>query len=153
MIGVMPGAGALGVRYGKPLYFNPKDATFDAEQAEIVKASSIRGFDYAKGDYDSATGSAAILPAVFTWTDSTPTGYEWTVPDEGDDIRDVHWLWSPESFRNHRYAQIHAFDIEFGIALGVYFESGFSPGEVVDFFLGWILIDIAEDDGRLGGGK
>ena len=153
MVGIKPNAAALGLRYGKPLFFNKQDATFDADNAEIIKVSSIRGFDYASGSYESATGSAAILPAIFTWADATPTEYDWTVPEAEDDIEDLHWLWSGESFSKNRYAQIHAFDIEFDIGVFVYLELGISPGEIVDFWLGWFLIDIAMDDGRLGGSE
>ena len=95
----------------------------------------------------------AVLPALFTWADATPTEYDWTVPEAEDDIDDLHWLWSGESFGNNRYAQIHAFDIEFDIGVFVYLELGVSPGEIIDFWLGWFLIDIAMDDGRLGGGE
>ncbi|MEN8151776.1 MAG: hypothetical protein ABFS86_18310 [Planctomycetota bacterium] len=152
MVGVKPNAAALGWRYGEPRFFNQQDTTFDADQAEIVKTSSIRRYDYATGDYRSATGSAAILPALFTWTDTTPTSYDWTISDGDDDYDDLNWLWEPGSFSDQRYSQVHAFDIELDIGLGVYLELGISPGEVVDFWLGWLLIDIAMDDGRLGGG-
>jgi hypothetical protein len=47
----------------------------------------------------------------------------------------------------HRGARIHAFDIEAGIsALFVGVRVGFSPGELLDFLLGWFGIDIAGDD-------
>ena len=44
-------------------------------------------------------------------------------------------------------ARIHAFDIEAGVFVllaGV--RVAFSPGEFVDFFLGWFGVDIAGDD-------
>jgi hypothetical protein len=56
---------------------------------------------------------------------------------------------APEGFANNRYQQIHAFDVEAEVALLVHTSSGFSPGEVLDFLLGFFLIDIAGDDGRL----
>ena len=151
MMGIKPHAAALGLRYGRPLYFDQRDPLMDADQAEIIKTTSIIDLDYGKGIYRSARTSAALLPALFTWTDSTPAGYDWLVPDEGSDYRDRQWLWSPETFRSNRFAQIHAFDIEIGLGLFVYVESGFSLGETLDFLLGFLFIDIAGDDGRWKG--
>ena len=153
MVGVMPNVAALGWRYGKPLYFDQSDARFDADQAEIIKVNSITNFDYGTGSYDSARTSIAVLPALFTWTDSTPTEYEWTVPEEGVEFTAEHHLWSRETSKNNRYAQIHAFDVEVQVGLGVYVESGFSIGETLDFLLGILTIDIADDDHRIGGGE
>ena len=46
-----------------------------------------------------------------------------------------------------RWARIHAFDIEASVYAGiVYARAGFSPGEFVDFLLGWFGVDIAGDD-------
>ena len=149
MIGVKPAAAALGWRYGRPMYFEQRDPTVDADQAEIVRATSLTGLDYANGTYKSARTSIAVLPALFTWTDATPTRYDWLVPEEGDDFRDRSWLWSRETTAENRYAQIHAFDIETEVGLGIYVEAGYSPGELLDFLLGIVGIDIAQDDGRL----
>lgn len=151
MIGVKPHAGALGLRYGKPLYFDQNDGRFDGDQAEIVKATSIVDASYGTGEYKSARTSIAVLPALLTWTDSTPTGYEWTVPEEGDRFEEQHWIWSGETTRNNRYAQIHAFDVELDVAIGIYVETGFSIGETLDFLLGIFTIDIAADDDRVYG--
>ena len=150
MMGAKPNATALGWKYGKPLFLNSRDARFDGDQAEIVKATSVINLDYATGAYDTARSSAAILPFLLTWTDSTPTAYEWTVPEEGEEFEDMHWIWSKETTKNNRYAQIHAFDVELGVGLGVYAETGFSIGESIDFLLGIFTIDLAKDDGRLG---
>jgi len=149
MIGVKPNAASLGWRYGRPLFFNQHDATIDADQAEIWRATSITRLDYAKGTYLSARNSIAVLPAVFTWTDATPRRFEWLVPEDGEDYRDRSWLWERQARRHSKYARIHAFDIEAEVGLGVYVESGYSPGELLDFLLGIVGIDIAGDDGRL----
>jgi hypothetical protein len=149
MVGIKPNISALGWRYGKALYFDQSDGRFDADQAEIIKATSVRNLGWGKGSYESARTSAALLPAVFTWTDATPDSYEWTVPEEGNEFRQRHWIWSRETTRSNRYAQIHAFDVEVDVGLGVYVETGFSPGEALDFLLGIFGIDIAKDDGRL----
>jgi len=153
MIGVKPNAAALGWRYGRPLFFNQADGTVDADQAEIWRATSITKLDYGKGTYDSARSSIALLPAVFTWTDATPKRYEWLVPEEAEDYRDRSWLWAKDAVHDSKYARIHAFDVEAEVGLGVYVEAGYSPGELLDFLLGIIGIDIAGDDGRLGSGK
>ncbi|MHC4973719.1 MAG: hypothetical protein ACYTG3_15445 [Planctomycetota bacterium] len=149
MVGVKPNFSALGWRYGKPLYFDQADKRFDGDQAEIIKATSVRNLDWTEGTYEYARTSAALLPALLTWTDASPESYEWTVAEEGDTFEERHWIWSAETTRNNRYAQIHAFDIEVEVGLGVYVEAGFSPGEALDFLLGIFGIDIAKDDGRL----
>lgn len=149
MMGVKPHMAALGVKYGTLLYFNDSDERIDADQAEIIKTTSIIDMQYADGAYFSARNSAAVLPAVFTWTDSTPLGMGWEVPDEGNEFDDRHWLWSGEGFRDNRYAQVHAFDVEAEIGLVVYLDAGLSPGEILDLVLGLFTIDISRDDGRL----
>ena len=150
MMGAKPNATALGWRYGKPLFLNSRDARFDGDQAELVKVTSVINLDYATGAYDTARSSAAILPFLLTWTDATPTAYEWTVPEEGEEFEDMHWIWSGETTKNNRYAQLHAFDVELEVGLFVYADSGFSIGESIDFLLGIFTIDLAKDDGRLG---
>jgi hypothetical protein len=149
MVGVKPNFSALGWRYGKPLYFDKDDPRLDGDQAGIIKATSVRNLNWGEGSYESARTSAALLPAVFTWTDASPNGYEWTVPEEGNEFKEKNWIWSRETTRSNRYAQIHAFDIEVDVGLGVYVETGFSIGEALDFVLGIFGIDIAKDDGRL----
>ena len=153
MVGVKPNVSALGWRYGKPLYFDQNDGRLDGDQAEVIKATSVRNLAWGKGSYESARTSAALLPGLFTWTDASTDGYAWTVPEEGNEFKEKHWIWSRETTRNNRYAQIHAFDIEVDIGLGIYVESGFSIGEALDFLLGIVGIDIAKDDGRLAGKK
>jgi hypothetical protein len=148
MMGMKPRAAALGWRYGTPLFFHEADGRVDADQAEIIKTTSIVGLEYATGRYRSARTSAALLPGLFTWTDATPDGYEWQVPEEGNDFRERRWIWNPETWRKNRYAQIHAFDIEAEVGLFVYLDVGFSPGELLDFLLGFVGIDIAKDDHR-----
>jgi hypothetical protein len=149
MVGVKPNLSALGWRYGKPLYFNQEDGGFDGDQAEIIKATSVRNLRWGEGSYESARTSAALLPALLTWTDASPEAYEWTVPEEDAEFREQYWIWSRETTRHNRYAQIHAFDVEVDVGLGVYVETGFSFGEALDFVLGIFGIDIAKDDGRL----
>jgi len=153
MVGVKPNATALGVRYGRFRYADTGDPRYDADQAEIFRYTSIVDFDYKHGSYRTASTGAAVLPLFLTWSDATPVDYEWTVPEEGDVFRELNWIWSGETTRNNRYAQIHSLDIEFDFGLVLYGETGFSPGEVLDFFLGILTIDIAMDDGRWGGGK
>jgi hypothetical protein len=153
MMGVKPRASALGWRYGTPLHFSPKDRKLDADQSELIRSTSLTGLDLGAGSYRSARTSAAILPGIFTWTDATPTGYEWLVPEEGEDFRERHWVWSRETSRRNRYAQIHAFDVEAEVAVLAYLELGLSPGEIADFLLGFVGIDLAKDDGGRGGGR
>ncbi len=72
------------------------------------------------------------------------------MPETGEDFKDRQWLWSKENRNQNRYAQIHAFDIEAGIGLGVYLDAGWSPGEALDFLLGILTIDLVCDDGDEG---
>jgi hypothetical protein len=148
MIGVKPRASAIGIRYSNVLFFNQNDARLDVDQAEIIKTTSMREFDLAAGSYQHARTSLALLPVVFTWVDRTPTKPEWDVPDEGEDFKDRHWMWSAEGVSGNRWTAVHAFDIEFEIGLFVYFDVGYSPGETLDFWLGIFGIDIAKDDGK-----
>lgn len=146
MVGVKPRAAALGWRYGEPLFFSEKDHRMDADQAEVIKTTTVVGLDYATGSYKTARTSAAILPGLFTWTDATPRDYAWLVPEDAEDFRERRWIWSGETRRTNRYARIHAFDIEVEAAILAYIDLGWSPGEFVDFLLGILTIDIAKDD-------
>jgi hypothetical protein len=148
MMGVKPRPASLGWRYGTPLFFSEKDRRIDADQAEVFRATSISGFDFAAGSYRTARTSAALLPGIFTWTDATPRDYAWLVPEEGEDYRERTWIWNRENRRTNRYARIHAFDIEAEVALLAYVDVGWSPGEFLDFLLGFLTIDIAKDDHR-----
>jgi hypothetical protein len=148
MIGVKPRAAALGWSYGTPLYFYEGDRRFDADQAEVIRTTTLIGENYTDGSYTSAR-QTFLVPALLTWVDSTPDDYQWHPPDDGAEYADRHWLWSAPAFRTCRYQQIHAFDIEGEVGLFVYASAGYSPGELVDFLLGLLFIDIAADDGRL----
>ena len=60
-------------------------------------------------------------------------------------------LWSEEALKINPHAHVHAFDIEASVYAGVvYAKAGFSPGEFVDFLLGWFGVDIAGDDRGMG---
>ena len=60
------------------------------------------------------------------------------------------YLWGGPANPVNRRARVHAFDIEASVYAGiVYARVGFSPGELVDFLLGWFGADIAGDDRRL----
>lgn len=148
MIGVKPRGAALGWRYGDPLFFNTRDFRADADQAEIVVTSHVTALDYQRGAYYSGRWSVAVLPAIFSWVDATPVDYAWNVPDTGEEFVDELWIWRPDAMREHRYEQIHVFDIGGEIALGIYIDVGYSPGELLDFLLGLFTLDIAGDDGR-----
>lgn len=150
MVGVKPRAGALGWSYGIPLFFNTRDLTIDADQAEFIKTTSIVGMDYGAASYKSARSSFFLLPVMLTWTDATPTETKWSVPEEGEDFNDRNWIWTGRASANNRYSRIHAFDIEWEIAIFAYMGGGWSPGEALDFLLGIFTIDLAKDDGRLG---
>ncbi|MCZ6691298.1 MAG: hypothetical protein O7H41_17055 [Planctomycetota bacterium] len=56
------------------------------------------------------------------------------------------WIWSEAGRKRFPFARVRAFDIEASVYAFVYARAGFSPGEFVDFFLGWFGVDIARDD-------
>ncbi|MCI0342602.1 MAG: hypothetical protein L0216_15920 [Planctomycetales bacterium] len=59
-------------------------------------------------------------------------------------------LWTPRGVEDHPWSHVHALDIEAGLYLGfVVVRAGVSPGEFLDFLLGWFGLDIAGDDTRL----
>jgi len=65
-------------------------------------------------------------------------GYE---PDSGV----MHW--TPRGFDADRYGHIHSWDVEASVYAGfLVARVGFSPGEFLDFLLGWFGVDIANDD-------
>lgn len=56
-------------------------------------------------------------------------------------------IWSDEGKERNPGARIHVLDVEARLYLGVvYAKVGFSPGQFVDFVLGWFGADIAGDD-------
>ena len=57
------------------------------------------------------------------------------------------WIWDARAPTRDR---VHAFDVEVMVfALVVNVVAGFSPGELLDFVLGWFGVDIAGDDDPL----
>ncbi|MCI0341317.1 MAG: hypothetical protein L0216_09240 [Planctomycetales bacterium] len=57
------------------------------------------------------------------------------------------WIWSDDDTGTNRWLRVHAFDVEASAYAGfVCARVGFSPGEFLDFVLGWFGIDIAGDD-------
>ncbi|MCZ6692164.1 MAG: hypothetical protein O7H41_21480 [Planctomycetota bacterium] len=65
--------------------------------------------------------------------------------------RSESWIWTdPKS----GWSRLHAFDIEASVYWGIIgARAGFSPGEFVDFLLGWFGVDIAGDDVPLEAGE
>lgn len=149
MFGMKPRDLGIGWRYSRVAWPGLGGGAVDADQAEILFATSIVGLDYTTGAYKSARRSFALFPALLSWVDTTPDGHDWEVPEEGDDFEDELWIWSPAAIERGRYAQVHAFDIESEVAFLFYFDVGYSPGEFIDFLLGIATIDIAQDDGRV----
>src|SRR5262245_47170176 len=96
LIGVKPRAGTVGWRYGAFYFFDQSDSRIDCEQAEIVRTTALLGHDFTDGSYQTARTSLFLLPALFSWVDTTPTDYQWHVPQQGDEFSDRHWLWSGE---------------------------------------------------------
>ncbi|MCI0343109.1 MAG: tetratricopeptide repeat protein [Planctomycetales bacterium] len=78
-----------------------------------------------------------LVPAALTW-ERGREGDEWIWTDSSDEVLQ----------RERRWARVHAFDMEASAYAGVVgLRAGFSPGEFLDFLLGWFGLDIAGDDG------
>jgi hypothetical protein len=149
--GVKPSAGALGWRYGRAYAFQPdkEGVHFSSDQTLIYETRSLIDADFATGGYKLARRSFALLPAVFTWVDSADRGRTvWDVPAEGSSYPGEHYLWTARTWRDERYAMIHAFDVETDIMLFAYIEFGYSIGEAVDFVTSLFGFDLAGDDDR-----
>ena len=88
-------------------------------------------------DWKGTQASWALIPAYLSLiNDETAEG------SKGTDL-----LWSRQVTDVTRKARVHAFDVEASVYAGiVYARAGFSPGEFVDFLLGWFGVDIAGDD-------
>ena len=77
-----------------------------------------------------------VLPALFS------TGRRRDAPER-------EWIWTKAGSEGC-WSRLHAFDVELSLTLLVgRLRLGFSPGEFVDFLLGWFGLDIAGDDRAL----
>jgi hypothetical protein len=77
-------------------------------------------------------------------------GPDWAQRTDLPECWEAWWgyrLWTAEALRLDPWSHVHAFDCELGLS-ALFFEArlGFSPGEFVDFVLGWVGADIAGDD-------
>ena len=91
------------------------------------------------GDEVHARGTWWLLPGLLRrrFTEPPPSLAAWHLIPRAWDQRYVYGRWD----------RVHAWDIEVGATLGlVYARVGFSPGEFLDFLLGWFGVDIAGDD-------
>ena len=87
----------------------------------------------ARGDTGSGSGHTCflLLPGLLSFGDGGAT-------------------WETEPASSTTWARVHAFDVGASVYAGVVFVSaGFSPGELLDFVLGWFGLDIAGDDRAL----
>lgn len=148
-IGIKPDGTSWGWKYGSIKNFATPtaDVTFDADQAWLVKTMTVSRLNYASGSYRYGMESFFLLPALLSRVDAASADtIHWYVPEEGVRVQGRHWIWSREATREARAAQIHAFDMELEIGLIGYIDMGFSPGEALDFWLGFLGLDIADDD-------
>ena len=153
IFGVKPQQTAFGWKYGRPLIFRATGNGLEADQSWIVMTTHFENWRLAGNEYKVAEKRLGVLPALFTWADTTYRGEpRWYVPEEGVEIEGDDYLWSAATWKYNRYAMIHAFDIETEIAVVAYLDLGYSPGEALDFLLGLLTIDLAGDDGRIVGG-
>ena len=156
LFGVKPQTSAFGWKYGRVFFFNntTNGPGVEAEQSWIFVTSAYEDWDYSSGDYKLARKSFFLLPAAFSWVDTTRRKEpKWYVPEEGVQLAGDDYIWSAATWHDNRFAMIHAFDVEFEIAILAYLDLGYSVGETIDFFLGILTIDLAKDDGRIYAGE
>ncbi len=156
LFGIKPQDTSFGVKYGRPIVFSATttNAEFEADPSWLLFTTTLENCNFAGGSYKLARKSFGALPVLFTWADTTYRNEErWYVPPEGVDLEGGSYLWSRKSWKHNRYAIIHAFDSEIELSMILYLDLGYSPGELLDFLLGIVTIDLAGDDGRLSGGK
>lgn len=154
--GIKPQATSLGWKYGRPFLLSSSlhHAKFEGDQAWVLYTTTVENCNYATADYKLARRSLAVLPAFLTWADTTYREKDrWYVPESGVDLEGDNYIWTGKTWRNNRYAMIHAWDMEFEMGALAYLDLGYSPGETLDFLLGIFTIDLAKDDGRIVGRK
>ncbi len=93
----------------------------------------------------------ALLPGLWSWEGRAGQKKSWIwasrVPSGVDVADSVASRARDRGDRARRWSRVHAFDFEVGVhALLVGARVGFSPGEFLDFILGWFGVDIACDD-------
>jgi hypothetical protein len=150
--GIKPQATSLGWKYGRPFLLSPSlhHAKFEGDQAWVIYTTTLENCNYASADYKLARRSVAVLPFFLTWADTTyRDGDRWYVPEEGVSLAGDNYIWTGKTWRNNRYAMIHALDMELEMGALAYLDLGYSPGEALDFLLGIFTIDLARDDGRI----
>ena len=154
MLGVKPKSTSVGWKYGRPLLLGTTaDGEVEVDQSWVLKTTTYENWNYASSDYKLARSSLGVLPVLFTWADTTYRDeHEWYVPETGVELEGGAYLWKKSTWHTNRYAIVHAFDIEFEIGALAYLDFGFSIGETLDFLLGFLLLDLAQDDGRIFGG-
>ena len=119
----------------------------------FVESSSLHDSHSGNGEFETHHSCWGILPGLLSWHEE---GMEWTwiwAPESGHD-KWQQGVWRrealPEEIRAEReiiWSRLHLFDIEAGVFVGIIgARAGFSPGEFVDFLLGWVGVDIAGDD-------
>jgi hypothetical protein len=152
IVGIKPKATSFGWKYGRPFLLGATGEGLEADQSWIVSTTRFENWQMASGEYKLARWSIGILPVFFTWCDTTYRDEpRWYVPDEGVELEGDNYLWTAATWNDNRYAMVHAFDVEFEIAIVAFLDTGFSPGEALDFWLGLLTIDLANDDGRIVG--
>ncbi|MCZ6687975.1 MAG: hypothetical protein O7H41_00020 [Planctomycetota bacterium] len=148
---------SVGWVYGDPRpteMFAEEGFPFEGDQGTLFWHRSVSSVGVIRG----AHGCFSILPAVLSWEDSF---WLWNDIDElGEWMAEQGTTYPPgfdvEGYLKdllmkrrpmHRWARLHVFDVEVGVFIGVVgVRAGFSPGEFLDFILGWFGVDIAGDD-------
>ena len=108
----------------------------DPTESESAGSASLGRIS--PGEISEVTPSLTLFGPTLDETEDTP------------EAKEPEFIWSEDASKEFRWAQIHAYDLEMSLYLGVaYAKVGFSLGEFADFVLGWFGADIARDDRSL----
>jgi hypothetical protein len=147
--GGVHGAPGAGWRWGRPVVRGFDDIPWEYldfmswSRADDAEWELYLGFahvtmQWAEGCKPRGSSKAyALLPGV--WTYDTRA-------------RDPAWIWDAIPEREYHagrqgWLRVHAFDVEASLLAGIVgVTAGFSPGELLDFLLGWFGADLAGDD-------
>ena len=145
----------IGVSYGEVLpSSDPSEAPWNAERVVLFIGASGRarglpklgplqkGNPAGRGEYGifSLVSAGLFGKRVFEDMDGLDSTWIWRTPKARPSGADA-----PPKWWSH--AGLHALDIEAHVFAGlVGVRVGFSPGEFLDFLLGWFGADIATDD-------
>jgi hypothetical protein len=143
----LPEATSIGLDYGQKPSGAQDMATGmligDEHRNWVFFNQSYYQHDQTTGSYLRRRSDYAALPFLLSWCRDSSSFLQSSSGTMIDDS-DLSFLWDTSITMTH--SRIHAFDFEISCAFLATIDIGLSPGEFVDFVLGWFGVDIASDD-------